>query len=584
MNTRKSMVLIVLMVFIGAAVSLWSATGETYGDYEYGRLMEKALQKGGIPVIVKISVPDIDRLTALSASFRTTRDNPGALQSAFDADMDLESAISFSANEIFHQLNGAPYKVNHIFKTVPFMAVSVGPEALERLSRMPGVLHMEAEGITRLPEVVEEPVCPGDVEYPMLQDSTLQVGADFAWGAGYGGQGWYVAILDSGVRKTHEMFTGKNFVEACFARGEVYEDNRGDCPNGGISQTGPGSGLPYMNKFAHGTHVAGIAAGNNKKGKYGVARDAHIMAINVFSYFPDEDDIGAYNGDVAAALEYVYSLRNTYHIASANLSLGGGRYYSYCNNDLRSAVIGNLRSAGIATAISTGNDYYCDSVGSPGCIENAISVGNVNKQDQHHASGNWNNTIMDLLAPGVSIYSSVSNNDTSYAAYTGTSMSSPHVAGAWAIIRQFDSTITVADAENLLKNTGALITSSICANTVQKPRLDIGDALMTLLLIAPPIELEAEQEINKSLLMKEYINVLTWEANPLNQNKVVTKYQIYEVTTGGSVLLSEVTPSTFSYMHRKVESRQNKTYAVTAVDDKGNVSPPITYNLKFGIQ
>jgi hypothetical protein len=83
----------------------------------------------------------------------------------------------------------------------------------------------------------------------------------------------------------------------------------------------------------------------------------------------------SYNSDTLAGLDYIFSIRGSYKIAAVNMSLGGGGYSSFCDSDSRKASIDNLRNAGIATAIATGNNGYCGYISSPGCISSAISVG-----------------------------------------------------------------------------------------------------------------------------------------------------------------------------------------------------------------
>ena len=84
-----------------------------------------------------------------------------------------------------------------------------------------------------------------------------------------------------------------------------------------------------------------------------------------------------------AALDWLYQQRSTYTIASANLSLGGGYYSSYCDATYASykLVVDNLISAGIATVIAAGNNGFTDGVSGPGCISSAITVGAPSKTD-----------------------------------------------------------------------------------------------------------------------------------------------------------------------------------------------------------
>jgi subtilisin family serine protease len=139
---------------------------------------------------------------------------------------------------------------------------------------------------------------------------------------------------------------------------------------------------------SHGTHVASIAAGDNGSTIVGVAPDANIIAVQVFSLFTSTSSCGgfsscmlSYTSDQIAALEHIYELRNTYNIASVNMSLGGGSYIDACDGDGRKAAIDNLRAAGIATVIASGNNGYRSSLSAPACISSAISVGATDDSD-----------------------------------------------------------------------------------------------------------------------------------------------------------------------------------------------------------
>ena len=287
------------------------------------------------------------------------------------------------------------------------------------------------------PEVTS--VSEDRVLYPVLYDTPGITRASMAWAEGFRGAGQTVAILDTGVDKTHPFFTGKVVAEACFSQpgpgGTTY------CPNGQSQQIGPGAGVNCPDSSLgcwHGTHVAGIAAG-----KYGVlaantggiAPDASVIAIQVFQRqcFADGScRIVAYESDLIRALEHVYSLRNTYAIASANMSLGGANYNAPCDSEspAMTSVVQTLRSAGIATVAAAGNESTINAISFPGCLTAAVSVGSTTKQNQISSFSN-SASFLSLLAPGSGITSSVPGGG--FGGASGTSMATPHVAGAFAV-------------------------------------------------------------------------------------------------------------------------------------------------------
>ncbi|MEM8600419.1 MAG: S8 family serine peptidase, partial [Bacteroidota bacterium] len=367
------------------------------------------------------------------------------------------------------------------FTVTPMLALTVGEDALGRLAAHPAVLAIEED----------IPVSPS------LAQSTGLIGAPTAWGLGYDGTGQTVAILDTGVDSTHPFLTGRVVAEACYSS-NVTGVATSVCPNGQTSQTGAGAGRECsFSRCDHGTHVAGIAAGKGTSYS-GVAPEANIIAVQVFSRFDDPANCSgsapcplAYRSDIILGLDYVYSLRTTYNIAAANMSLGGGRYTSYCDTDGRKPSIDNLRAAGIATAISSGNSAYSDAMGAPACISSAISVGSTGDGSfgaTQDVVSSFSNSVsfLSLLAPGSIIESSVPG--ASYSNKSGTSMAAPHVAGAWAVLKQKFPTASVTEILDKLTTTGVPVTDS--RNNVTKPRIQLDAALntggTTWLSVAPP--------------------------------------------------------------------------------------------------
>lgn len=588
MRIKKNFALMVSLVLMMVFSQLiMGASFSSYEEYNDFRLKQMAVKKGHVDVIVKMDVPYIEELTAISTRFKTggMYAEEAHLQAAFNADLKLDQAISNTKDAVLHQLNGKPYKINRTFSSIPYLALTVSPEALETLKTIPEILDVVEDRLIPLPEPIESE-SSGDINQPLLNDSVAVVGADVAWSLGYTGQGWYVAVLDTGLLTSHEMFQGKHIVEHCFSRGESFLDTEnGGCPNGEIEMSGPGSAAPYAPQYGHGTHVTGIATGNNQNDRFGVARDADIIAIQVFSFIPEWGTIGSYESDTLDALDYVYSLRNTYPIASANLSLGTPESFSnFCGTDSRSAVVTNLRDVGIATVVASGNESQCNAVAAPGCIRDAVTVNGTTKGDDEYFFGNWHDQMVNLMAPGSSITSALAWGDSSYGSNSGTSMSTPHVAGAWAIMKQFDGNLSVDEILQAFEETGDMITSTRCAGRIPKPRINVGTALMSLFSVSPPLNVTAEQSRNRSFLQTEYINQLTWEQNPRNANKNVTHYRIYLQENDQMTFLAEVNNSTFTYWHRKAGKRVERTYGVTAVTAEGEESFPYYYTLKFGIE
>jgi uncharacterized repeat protein (TIGR01451 family) len=198
----------------------------------------------------------------------------------------------------------------------------------------------------------------------------------------------------------------------------------------------------------------------------------------------------SYASDQILGLQRVYALRNSYNIAAVNMSLGGGAYVSNCDN-LNAALtttILSLRSAGIPTVISAGNNGYRGSIGAPACISYAISVGATTSTPGPMAADtvpSYSNaaTIMTLFAPGGLIQSAIPTWGTNCGPGVapignrcykqGTSMAAPQVAGGLAVLRSAAPNTTINQMISALTSTGPTITDQRPGGFVSKRRLDV---------------------------------------------------------------------------------------------------------------
>jgi subtilisin family serine protease len=405
--------------------------------------------------------------------------------------------VSAVSRKIMTALSGISHRTRHAFTSLPFLALDVTADALALLEAHPDVIAVAEDRLRPVGDGARASAASEHAAGPSETGAAAQassqnldlIGAPQAWSLHYTGQGWYVAVVDTGVLVSHEMFAGKTVIEACFSAD-------GDCPNGRTEMIGPGAARPFdrlYDGYEHGTHVAGIAVGNSGR-NFGVARDADLIAVQVFSRFPGRECGGvpcllSYDSDQLRALDYIYSLRGTYRIASVNMSLGGGDYTSQasCDEDNLSVkmAVERLRSAGIATVIAGGNDGSCGSLEAPGCISSAVAVGAVDDSDIELSSNNWHYSMLDVLAPGRLVSSAVPDSPTSYVAITGTSMATPHVAGAWAVLKQKNPDASVSDVLETLVSTGRPVQTVCTSIDDYKPRLHVGAALSPTPVPAP---------------------------------------------------------------------------------------------------
>jgi subtilisin family serine protease len=266
------------------------------------------------------------------------------------------------------------------------------------LGILPGVISVEPDRMVTTVAVQSNATWGLDrVDQPALPlDSSFQYPDN-------GGRDVNIYVVDTGVRTTHQEFTGRalpgrNFVSSggFLFGGSVNPDDYEDC-NG------------------HGTHVAGTAAGST----YGVAKQANVVPVRVLNCFGSGS-----TSAVIAGVDWVAG--NHQKPAVANLSLGG-----FTSTALDTAVA-NAVDAGVTMVVAAGNDNANACNGSPNRVPEALTVGATTRQDQRSSFSNFG-ACVDLFAPGSDITSAWYQSDTQTASLNGTSMAAPHAAGAAAL-------------------------------------------------------------------------------------------------------------------------------------------------------
>jgi subtilisin family serine protease len=225
------------------------------------------------------------------------------------------------------------------------------------------------------------------------------------------GTGVTVYIIDTGIRTTHSEFAGR--------------------ASGGFSAITDGNGTNDCN--GHGTHVSGTVAGTT----YGVAKKASLVAVRVLGC----NGSGSTSG-VIAGIDWV--TQNHGPNAVANMSLGGG-----LSSALNTAVA-NAVASGVTFAVAAGNDNRNACNYSPASAPSAITVGATSSNDARASFSNYG-TCVDINAPGVSITSSWNTTDAATNTISGTSMATPHVAGAAALYLSGHLGSTPAQVDAALK-------------------------------------------------------------------------------------------------------------------------------------
>jgi subtilisin len=431
---------------------------ESKKQQKFAELIEKAAGKGTARVIV---------------GFRGDFQTEGLLSEASVGEQ--RRKIKDEQEKFLNRHRGARLDKIKKFDFIPFLAFETDAAALRQMKSDEQVESIEED----------------ELSAPTLAESTRLTGATNAWNAGFSGSGQAVAILDTGVDKNHSFLSGKVVSEACYSTN--YTDAASVCPDGSTGSVETGSGVncaSTVSGCSHGTHVAGIVAGRGTNYS-GVAKDASIVSIQVFSSINNAESCGSspvpcalsYTSDQMRALERVRVLSGSMNIAAVNMSLGGGQYTENCDaaSPSRKAIIDTLRSLGIATVVASGNDGYTSAISAPACISSTVSVGSIDDGSYSTTAGSVSSfsnssSLLTLLAPGKYITSSVPNNG--YSVYAGTSMATPHVAAAFAVLKQKKPNAAVTELLNALTSTGQSITDS--RNSITKPSIKIDAALDAL--------------------------------------------------------------------------------------------------------
>ncbi|MGC3957483.1 MAG: S8 family serine peptidase [Verrucomicrobiota bacterium] len=300
--------------------------------------------------------------------------------------------------------------------------------------------------------------------FPQLIDQDLAVSSY----AQYNGAGQTIAIIDTGIDYTHPAVAGK------YLTGYDFVDNDSD----------------PMDVDGHGTAIASIVAGNqytyNGVKYQGVASGARIIALRV-------EAGGVSNATVPdsryeAAFQWIVANRTKYNIVAVNGSFGDGHYSTEAQRTVYADEMKTLMDAGVVIATSSGNDGVQSPYGVeyPAADPSAFAVGSVNTSD---LISKWTErgAIMDILAPGENVPVAYldSNLNHTYILGSGTSFSSPYIAGAAAIIKQIDPSFTAHDVMSILRASGVDNYDgdgeASPYTTLTWPRLDLDNAIATAL-------------------------------------------------------------------------------------------------------
>ena len=351
-------------------------------------------------------------------------------------------------------------------------------DTIEKLKAMPNIEY--AEPNYNVYEFSE----PNDTYYQNGKQAVLDlIGAKKLWDFDIDCSDVAVGVMDSGIQTNHEDLIDNIWVNT----GEIVGDGIDNDGNGYIDDIygwncGDSNGdVSYVDE--HGVHVAGIvsAATNNSKGVASVARNAKIASIKIF------------NSSGKSTLSYIieginFAKKNDINII--NCSFGGTGWGSSSVNTIKSAMAAVpdmffVIAAGNTTSASEANNdkvaVYPSQLTKD--LDNVISVANTTSSDELSSTSHYGATSVDIAAPGTVIYSTIPTS--SYGTMSGTSMATPMVASAVAVMRAVNPNISAKEIKETLCSSSDKL-SALTGKVISGGRLNAYNAVKAIMPTATP--------------------------------------------------------------------------------------------------
>ena len=401
------------------------------------------------------------------------------------------------------------------------------------------------------------------------------INAPEAWEISTGSPEVIVGVIDTGIDYNHEDLADNIWINP----GEIPDNGIDDDNNGyvddihGINSI-TGSGDP-MDDHYHGTHCAGIigAVGGNGKGVTGVNWTVKIIGIKFVS--------GGFglDSDAVESINYAVALRNRgVNIRVLSNSWGGSGYSQSlldAINQANSAGILFVAAAGNSSADNDSSPLYPASYDTP----NVLAVASTDHNDNLSSFSNYGATSVDIAAPGSSILSTRPNNN--YYSTSGTSMATPHVAGAAALLLSVNDQLTVEELKDYLMEYGDPLPGLIgkCASG---SRLNVNNALNRVPPTEPTFRLSAEAD-DQSVVQGQTASYTIDIQSFLGYSDPVDLNASFNPEINGTITFNPNpgTPGSYSTMNIATTAATDPAdYIITVTGVSGSISKTTTLTLE----
>ena len=430
---------------------------------------------------------------------------------------------------------GQKYNVKSKFRykyTIKGFSGTMSAIAVDALRSDPRVAYVEQDQLMHFVTVQSNPPSWG---LDRIDQHPLPLSASYTYNQT--GTGVDAYIIDCGILLTHTDFGGRAVT--------------------GVDEITPGGTATDGN--GHGTHVAGTVGGSS----YGVAKGVKLIAVRVL----DNSGSGTTSG-VIAGIDWVTNDHTT-HPAVANMSLGGGT-----STSLDDAVRRSIAD-GVTYCIAAGNSTADASTASPARVTEAVTVGATDINDVFAYFSNYG-SVVDISAPGVNITSDWNTSNTATNTISGTSMATPHVAGAAALYLQTNPTATPAAVQSALKSNGT-------SNTITGiPGGTVNLLLYSLVSTGPPPPAPATPVLSSPADASTGISTsptLSWQTSAGADSYGV---QVSTVSSFSTTVYSQTGITATSTGITGLAGNTTYYWRLNATNTGGNSSWSVTYSFTTG--